>query len=60
MHVAQTLTEQREAMQRSRPRIRRQIATIGQALGETDGFLDAIDDCELPVAELSDDHVKPV
>ena len=60
VHFAKPLAEQRQAVQCSCSGVRREIATFGQSLREADGFLDAVDNRELPVSQLADDHVKTV
>jgi hypothetical protein len=58
--IVQALAESRQAVERPGPGVARQVAARGQALCETDGFADPIDDNELPVSQLTDDHVKTV
>jgi hypothetical protein len=58
MHVAQALAKTRQAIQRSLPRIVRQIAPCREALGQANGLPDTINDGELAMAQLTNDHMK--
>ena len=60
VHVAQALAKLRQAGRARDPRILGDIALSDKALGKAHGFADAIEDRELPVAQLADDHVKTV
>ncbi len=60
MDVAQTLTKTRQAVERTNAGIRGDDALVREALGQAHGFANAIENRELPVAQLADDHVKAV
>ena len=58
--VAKALPEACEAVHGPVPGRVRKVALLRQALGEAHGLPDTIDDGELAVPELADDHVKGV
>ena len=59
-HRTQTLAKLGQAGNRPLPGSRRQRAVVRQTLGQAHGFPEAIDDRELAMAQLADDHVKTV
>src|SRR5690606_24168464 len=60
MHVPQALAEARQARERAPLRGRGKLTARLQPFGQAHGFLEAVDDRELPVAQLADDHVEAV
>jgi hypothetical protein len=59
-HLAKTLAKSRQAVKRTRPSVGREVTAGGQALCEPHGFLNAINDGELTMTQLPNNHVKAV
>jgi hypothetical protein len=60
MHVTQSLAKSGQAIDSSGTRIGRQISRRRQTFREAHGLPNSVDDRELPVPQLTDDHVKTV
>jgi hypothetical protein len=60
MHLPKTFAKSRQTVKRTLPRIGRKVAAGGQALCKPHGFLNAINNGELTMTQLPNNHVKAV
>ena len=60
MHVTQPLAKPGKTINRSMPRVFAEIAVCTQALREPNGLSQTIDNDELAVAKLANDHMKTI
>ena len=60
MHIAQALTETGQAIQRACPGCTGQGPFVLQPFRQADRLLETVDNGELAVPQLADDHVKTV
>jgi hypothetical protein len=60
LHIAEQLPESRQAIKCTSAGVGCNIAALRQTRREPHGFFVAIDDRELPVAQLAYDHMKTV
>jgi hypothetical protein len=58
--VAKALAESRQAIERAFARRRGNVAAAREALGQAHGFANSIENSELAMAQLANDHVKAV
>ena len=60
MHISKPFAESRQAIQCALPRSLGQRALVLESFGQPYRFFEAIDNCELSMTKLTDDHVKAV
>jgi hypothetical protein len=60
VHLPESFAETREAVDRADACVGGEVAALRQAFGEAYGLANAVDDDELAMPQLADDHVKAV
>ena len=60
MHVLKTFAETSQAVECAKPRRLSEIPVLFEAFGQAHGFFQTVDDGELAVAQLPDDHMETV